>query len=233
MYVASFVFAVAAVGVGAELVAQAPEAAPWTVLPDESVFAVVTEKAGFAARLAHNHLIVAGDYDVSLRFDTERPQATAFEFEARVAGLVVDDPDQRLRWESSVQTLALVSELGTPDEGDRRKIREEMLADGQLDEESYPTLSARVVGIREEVSMLGSEQFTHAVEVEVRIRGQAIQKSVAARFQMDEVTRDRVNVEVVGQFTFEEFGIEPYSAFLGSVKNKNEFYVYLNLEAVR
>ena len=44
---------------------------------------------------------------------------------------------------------------------------------------------------------------------------------------------DELSIEAVGEFTFEEFGIEPYSAFLGSVKNKNEFFIYLNLKAIR
>ena len=233
MYVASFLLALSAVGVGADLAAQSPDAAPWTVLPEESVFAVVTEKAGFAARLAHNHLIVASDYNVALDFDPDRPSATAFEFEARVAGLLVDSDEERIEWESAIRALDLVSELGTPGEDDRRKIREEMLADGQLDAEEHPTLSARLVAVREEISAFGSVEFSHVAEVEVQIRGQSVVKDVSARFQIDEADENRVNIEVVGQFMFEEFGIEPYSAFMGSVKNKNEFDIYLSVKAVR
>jgi hypothetical protein len=40
----------------------------FTVDTDASVFAVVTHKAGFASRFAHNHLIVAGDHRTRLRW---------------------------------------------------------------------------------------------------------------------------------------------------------------------
>ncbi len=42
---------------------------------DESVFAVVTHKGGFAASQAHNHLIAATGYEATLVFDPAEPLA--------------------------------------------------------------------------------------------------------------------------------------------------------------
>lgn len=231
MYAASTMFALAVFSTSLQA-GQADEAsdASWRVLVDESVFAVVTEKDGFAARLAHNHLVVALEYEATLMYDAERPTSASFAFVAAASGLSVDDPGQRAKWESRVVELGLVSELGSPGEDDREKIEREMLAEGQLDAESFPEIAARVVSIREEPIRIGEMAFPFSVVAEVRIRDRTTQRTVGATVDSD---GSFVSMEVVGAFTFEEFGIEPYSAFFGSVKNKNEFHLYLNLKATR
>lgn len=211
--------------------AEAPSAARiWQVDQDASVFAVVTQKGGFAARLAHNHLIVARGYDVAFEFDPENLPATTFQFETPSAQLVVDDPVTRERWQGRIVELGLVDDLGEPGEDDREEIRQTMLSDDQLDAEEYPTISVQVQNVVEGESPVGPEVFAHLAEVAISVHGQTILRDVPARFRID---GDRIFVEAVGHFTFEEFGIEPYSAFMGSVKNKNEFVFYLNLEASR
>ena len=52
---------------------------------------------------------------------------------------------------------------------------------------------------------------------------------VTARYELIE---DGLHIEAVGVFNFREFGIKPYSAMLGAVKNKDEFHVYVALVAV-
>lgn len=231
MYAASTLFALTLFSTPLQ-VGQAPGGtnATWRVIAEESVFAVVTEKDGFAARLAHNHLIVAGDYTVTLEYDAARPTAAGVEFSGSAHGLIVDDPEQRARWEPRIVELGLVSELGTPGDDDREKIGREMLADGQLDAETYPDISARVVSIREEAIVIGGTEFPFSVVAEVGIRDRTVQRTVGANVDTDGTL---LNIEVLGEFTFEEFGIEPYSAFLGSVKNKNDFHIYLNFKATR
>ena len=234
MYAWMFVLAALVGGVGPDATAVSfPEDArrvPWQIVEDESVFAVVTRKEGFAARFAHNHLIVASDYLVRLDLDPERLGSTVFDLEAFAPDLIVDDPDQRERWEARIVELGLVDELGSPSEEDRAEIRETMLSDDQLDAERDPRISVALVDVREGETQVGSVVFPYRVEIAVRIHGETVTREVAADF---EIVENRISVEAVGEFTFEEFGIEPYSAFLGSVKNKNEFAVYVNLQGVQ
>jgi hypothetical protein len=44
---------------------------------------------------------------------------------------------------------------------------------------------------------------------------------------------DALTIEGVGSARFTDFGIKPFSAFMGAVKNLDEFHLYLNLRARR
>jgi polyisoprenoid-binding protein YceI len=70
-------------------------AAAFEVDPEESVFAVITHKAGFASRFAHNHFIAAGRFEARLEFTPEALEDTTFELEVNATDLVVDDPELR------------------------------------------------------------------------------------------------------------------------------------------
>ena len=210
--------------------ANAAVRASWEIVEAESVFAVVTRKAGFAARLAHNHLVVARDYTARLSLDPNRLDLTGFDLEAVATNLVVDDPDQREKWEARIVGLGVVDDLGTPDESDRAEIRETMLSKKQLDAAADPRISVALMGVTEQETVINGSVFPYRADIMVRIRGETVARAVAADFSIE---GDRISVEAIGNFTFEEFGIEPYSAFMGSVKNKNEFVLYLNLQGVR
>ncbi len=230
MYALSLLLALPAIGLCQEPETAASAPVPWELVRAESVFAVVTQKEGFAARFAHNHLVVAREYTARLDLDPGDPAGASFELRTGTADLVVDDPAERSRWEERVLTLGLVNELGAPDDGDRRKIVETMLSSGQMDAERFPEIRARLLRVTPSPVTVGNVLFGYAAEVEVTVHGQAVRREVAARFDLD---GRELAIEAVGRFTFEEFGIKPYSAFLGSVKNKNEFFIYINLKATR
>ncbi len=229
MYALFLLLALPTVGLSSEATVDDTLLARWTVVQEESVFAAVTQKEGFAARLAHNHLIVARAYSARLDFDPENPDETEFELKAQAPDLIVDDPEERGRWEERVGALRLVDGLGAPDEADRREIRETMLSDDQLDGERYPIISARLLGIVKGPRTVGTVEFEYSADVEVVIHDKTVRREMAVRLAVD---GKELSIEVIGEFTFEEFGIEPYSAFLGSVKNKNEFFIYVNLKAI-
>ena len=203
---------------------------PFEVVEAESVFAVVTHKGGFAARLAHNHLIVASGYDVELTFDESDPMATAFAFSAPVDQLLVDPAESRQAWARRLADLDVEDDLGSPGEDDQRDIRNAMLGEKQLDFANHPTIEVQLIRISEGSQDLSGVVFPWMAEVEVTVRGVAVRRLVPMRY---ELAGDVLSVEAVGRFTFEEFGIEPYSAALGAVKNKNEFDLYLNMKATR
>jgi hypothetical protein len=206
------------------------ESTTWLIDLDESVFAVVTQKAGFAARLAHNHLIVARDYTAHLELDPNRLDQTVFELQTLAPALVVDDPTERERWEARIVELGLVEELGSPGEDDREDIRKKMLSDEQLDAEEDPTISVSLLGVAPGEMMVGGVTFPYVADISVQVHGETVAQQIAADFRIE---GGRIFLEAIGHFTFKAFGIEPYSAFMGSVKNKDEFMFYLNLQGVR
>jgi hypothetical protein len=47
------------------------------------------------------------------------------------------------------------------------------------------------------------------------------------------LSADSLFIEAVGHATFKNFGIKPFSGVLGTVKNRNEFDIYVNLVAIK
>ncbi len=194
---------------------------------EASVFAVVTHKAGLAARLAHNHLVIASDYEVTLDFDPEKPEATSFRFEAPAAKLKVDDPAAQKRWYPRIAELGILSEpFGEVPEGDRKKIYDSMVSKKQLNVQSHPTIRAEIVGVSG-AGDSGTEGFPFSVRLRIEIVGKSVEKTVAGRFERD---GNRIRFEAFGEPAFTDFEIKPYSAMLGAVKNDDPFHLYVVFE---
>lgn len=193
----------------------------------DSVLAVVTHKAGFASGMAHDHLVVARDFEARVAFSPERPEATSFAVEVPVAELVVDDPVLQERWFPEIAALGVLAEpFGRPSEEDRVKIRKAMLGRGQLDVERHPRLAARLVGIAAEPSRVGSVEHAYRLTVEVSLHGVTRRETFTGRLLEGEGGR---RLEAVGVLRSSDYGIEPYSAFLGAVKNRDELHVLVSL----
>ncbi len=89
-----------------------------------------------------------------------------------------------------------------------------------------PRSPARVVGIEESPATVGGVAFPYAVTLALEVRGKTVERPVAARY---EVADGEVTVEAVGTFRFTDFGIKPFSAFFGAVKDLDTFHVFLVL----
>lgn len=200
-------------------------AAAYRIDSGESLFAVVTRKAGFAAGLAHDHLIAAADYEVRLEFDPQAPESTSFRLETRVEALRPDEPELRRRAEPRLIELGVLDEpFAEVSAGQRRKIRRAMLGDGQLDAAGHPMIRASVAGVEAVETVPG---FGYRVPLELEVRGVRVTSPVAARYERD--ADGRLTVEAFGSFRFSDFGIKPYSAMLGAVRNRDEFWIYVRL----
>jgi len=202
----------------------------YEVMQEESVFALGTHKAGLAAGWAHNHLIVASDYTARLTFDAADPTRTSFQIQLSVAGLTVDDSVIKDRWYPRLNELDVWgdSHRGMSEE-DREDVRANMLDEKQLYADSFPTIEARSTTIEARDAERGDTHFSYEVLLAVTIRGETVHRPVVARYAIEGET---LVVEALGVFYFTDFGIEPYSKFMGSVKNKNEFHLYLYLRAL-
>ncbi len=214
------------------LATAAPAAAAdtWQVDPGRSLFAVLTHKAGIGARLAHDHLIVARGAKVALELDAAAPAGAKLSFQVPVLALEVDPAAERGRWSARLQELGvLAAPLPAVDEDDRAKVREAMLAPGQLAAERFPEIRAELVSI---VRRGGAEGARVALgwdlKVRVTIRGKSVEKTVPARWELED---GELSAEALGELRFSEFGIEPYSAMLGAIRNDDLFHILVELVA--
>jgi hypothetical protein len=204
-------------------------AAQYRIIPEQSVFAVVTHRGGFAGGLAHNHFIVALNYEAHLRFDAEKSLTTEFDIRFAADELIVDDAELRRRWYPRLEALGILDDRfrDIPDD-DRQKIRRTMLSEKQLDATAFPEISARTVDIAAKPAKKGDVELPYRVTLRLEAHGQSVEAPVAATY---ELVGDALRIEAVGSFHFSAFGIKPYSTMLGAVKNKDEFQVYVAIVA--
>ncbi len=211
--------------------AAAAGAAELSVATGESVFAIVTHKAGFAAGKAHDHLVAAGSYTVRAEGQEGGVEGAVFEIELAAADLVFDSPELQRRWYPRLAALGILAEpFGEPSDKDREKIRRTALGGKQLDAEKHPQIRARVVDVAEEATALGELELPYRATLELEVHGQTARRPLAASVEWE---GGALRVEAAGTFRFTDFGFEPYSAFLGAVKNRDEFHVYVRFEARR
>lgn len=206
-----------------------PAAAEEIAIRDkESVLAIITHKGGFAAGRAHNHLIVAAGYEAQLGLDPAEPLAASFTLDLAARDLAVDPWDAEQAWYPRLEALGVLDEaFSEVAEKDREKIRKSMLGDEQLDAAKHPRISARLTAVEEGSTTHGGVAFPYVARLALEVHGQRVEKPVAARYGIADGT---LTVEALGTFRFTDFGIEPFSAFFGAVKNEDAFHVYVNLQ---
>lgn len=211
------------------------EPVSYTIDTKQSVFAVVTHKAGIAARMAHNHLIAPKTYTCEITSPTGNVDDLAFSLHFPVTELVPDNAELQKQWYPAIKAAGILdapfSELS---ESDRASIGEHMLDKGQLDADQYPEIKAELVTIQPVSSVpsveptAGEKTFAQAATIRFTVHGKTIERAVPANVDIENGT---LNVEAEGRFRFTEFGFEPYSAFFGTVRNQDEFDVYVRIQA--
>jgi hypothetical protein len=209
------------------LCAQSFSVAGWQVVEERSVLAVVTYKANIGALLAHDHLITASNYSLDIAFDETAPVDTTMSFEVAAENLVFDDPGIHDMWSARMIELQIVEQAFEDiEDGKRQKFRDAMLGKKQLRADTFPTIAARIVKVGRFASTIGSQQFDYFVLLELDLRGKSVTKPLKARFVYD---GKNLEVEALGSFKFSDFGIKPYTAMLGAVRNRDKFTVYAKL----
>lgn len=202
-------------------------AGSFEIVPEESILAIVTHKGGMAAGMAHNHLVAASGYRADLAFDPASPTDARFEFHANSAELVIDSPELNPAWYPRLEALGILSEpFKEMSEKDRTKVRNTMLGRKQLDAEQFPEISGSILRVGRADA---DADFPYEVTIAFEAHGQRVERPLRGRF---EETGNGVVLEAVGDFRFTDFGIKPYSAFLGAVRNRDEIQLYVRLVAV-
>ena len=181
--------------------------ASYSVVKEESVIGVVVRKAGPLSAMAHNHFIYAGDYEVVEAFDPESASGVVV---FNHQDLINDEHSTTMRYSADIQSRGIVNEeFAELSQDDRNTIRGHMLAGDQL---GQGEITVKFVGFTGEKA-----------NIEMTVKGVSVVKEVEAVFEQDEST---ASLSVTGPFLFSDFGIKPYSAFGGLLRNKDEFYVY-------
>jgi polyisoprenoid-binding protein YceI len=189
----------------------APAPGPRTFVIDakQSVLAVQVFKDGAAAALAHNHVVSATTMSGRIVVDPANPSAARIDVTLPTAALINDDPKLRKRF----------GVTGDVPEGDRKMILEHMQDAGQLDIAHFPTMqfsSTSTTGTGNKL-VLNGKLTIHGVTRDISLPV--------------DVTFTDTSVRGTGSVKLKtsDFGIEPYSAFLGAVKNKDGIVLHVDL----
>jgi len=157
---------------------------------------------------AHDHVVRATSWAGLVRYAPGDLSSCAVSITIATAGLLNDEADVR----------AHVGLEGTVGDGDRAEIREHMLAADQLDAERHPEITFRSTSC---AAVDGAADPSGAtgqllVEGDVTIRGVSKRVAWPVDFAIEDgalVAHGAIDV------VHADFGIEPYSAFFGAVKN--------------
>ena len=185
-------------------------AAPYRIDPERSELVVRVFKAGAAAALAHDHVVRAAAWQGKLDV-TREPVALAAEIVVDARALEVDEPAVRARH-------GLDGELSA---SDRKKTLETMLGEVQLDVARYPEIRFRT----DEIDRAGAD---FRLSGELSLHGKT--KRIALPLTITEQDGGFTAHGTV-RFRQSDFGITPYSAFLGAVRTQDEVELVVTIVA--
>jgi polyisoprenoid-binding protein YceI len=186
-----------------------------TLDPARSELVVKTHAAGIAKGFAHNHVVRATDVSGSVELDPANPESLEAFITVKVASLEVDAPAVRRRH----------GETSPLKDDDRRAVKESMLGETQLDERRFPDITFTSTRARREGGRL-------LLDGKLTLHGQTRRLTVPVKLTQ----RDgRTTAETRFSVRTSDFGIEPYSAALGMIRNADEvdFVIRLALAPAR
>jgi polyisoprenoid-binding protein YceI len=185
-------------------------AAPYAIDTTRSEIAVKVFKGGVASALAHDHVVRATRWQATLDASTE-PVALSADVRVDATALEVDEPDARTRHGLD----------GTLSDSDRAQVRASMLGADQLDAARFPE-------VRFSASQIDRDGDGFRLTGELALHGAVRRIAVPLDIARDGETctaRGRVRVKQ------SDFGITPYSAFLGAVRVQDEVEIVFTLVA--
>ncbi len=196
---------------------------------ENSLIAVITHKAGIIALVSHNHLIYAQDYDATLNIDGDDLTSATFRISFPTKNLVVSDNEGHERWNPAILRAGILEKpLEKTSPKNRAKIREHMLSQKQLHAKKFPKIAAKLTQVREDDAEEPGHTHTHLATLELTLHGQTVTHDFPTTMAFDEGV---LHIEALVTCNFSDFGIKPYSALGGAIKNQDFFHFYINLRA--
>jgi len=195
------------------VLAHAARADTYRLVPDKSRLVGRLFRDGVAARLAHDHVILARGVQGTIDLDPRRPARTKIRITVPARRLEPDPPGLRKRYG-----------MAPLEADDVAKIRRNMHAVSQLFVARHTTMEFA----SSSVEPLGKDRY--------RLRGTFTLRGVKREVSL--VTRVRLEGDTLrgsGQLRFKQsaFGYAPYSAALGLIKVKDAALVDIYIEARR
>ncbi len=178
----------------------------------KSSFVMQVYKAGAASGLAHDHVIHATSVSGSVVVDVADLGTAKVEVTVQTKGLVNDDPKMRKRY-------GLEGELP---EKDRKAILDNMQNAEQLDVANFPTITFSSTS----VTPAGAGKATINGTLTIKGKSQPISMPATIVFK-GKAVEGKGSVRL----KFTSFGIEPYSAFFGAVRNQDDITLHVRLVA--
>lgn len=203
----------------------------YVVDKEHSILAVVTHKAGLLSTFAHNHLVYASEYDAELAMEGADPQSVAFSLDFPVDKLVADDSTVNDEWYLRLKELGILEEpFEEVSVDNQEKIHDAMLSKKQLDAEEFPRITARLVSVRLREGDADERGPKYDATVEITIHGVTVKKTFTAWIMPSD---DELQIDAYGPMNFTDFGIRPYRAALGAIRNQDEFDVFVSIHATK
>lgn len=173
---------------------------------------VYADRSALLSGMSHDHVMRATGFDASLLFDANQPERCRAYLTIPVEKLAVDEPAMRKR----------IGLEGSLDDADRREVREHMLASDQLSAEQFPSVKIALS------RCTPAKEHGYLADVAVTIRGRTLRlgQRVPIRWHTGELL-SRGTLRLLHT----QFGIEPYSALLGSVRNADAFDLVWDVRA--
>jgi polyisoprenoid-binding protein YceI len=189
--------------------AQAAEAL--RIEPAQSEVVIKVFKEGVGKGLAHDHVVVAQDVTGTVSGDPQSPETMKVSVMVKTASLLADDPSVRRRYGQQAQLK----------ESDRKSVNETMMSERQLDADRYPTISFVSTRVRR-------AEGGYIVTGQLNLHGQTREVSLPLKLEQ------RAGA-VVADGTFKlrttEYGIKPYSAALGTIRNGDQLELLFHITA--
>jgi polyisoprenoid-binding protein YceI len=188
----------------------------YTISPEQSQLYVQVYHARdtIASGFAHDHVVRAGTLQGKVSFDPDNPRACSLSLSVPVRDLVVDEPELR----------RAVGYEDMLDDRDRNKVRANMLAEGQLDAATYPTIDFRAADCR---PVEGKDEV-YQVRLTVTVRGKQKTRPVIVHIETE---GDSLRARNAFNMKHSDFGMEPYSALMGAVGNAQPIRFVTRLRA--
>ena len=194
--------------------APSPPTMTFTLTPANGlIYAQIWKDRGTVAQgLSHDHVLRATEWQGQVRFDVRAISQCQVRFSVVVNGLRSDDPELRKR-------VGLPGELS---ESQRRSVEEHLREPNQLNAAAFPTITFVASGCRGRGASFG----TIDVDGVLKIAGKEKKVSLPMRF---EVNAGALAAEGSLVVEHSDFGIKPYSALLGAVKNGEDIKISIAL----
>jgi len=180
--------------------------------PDGSLVYALVYKSGVASAFAHDHVVEASQISGTAVLDPDHPAASRAKVSVSVAGLYPDDDDLREK----------VGLPNTLNEGQRDTILDHIRSETQLWLEKYDYIGFSSTAFD---GVLGTVQVSGDLTLRGVTRPITVPLTIAS-----EGEGYRAN----GSFRIlqSDFGYQPYSGVLGTVRTKDEVEIVLDLKLV-